>query len=202
MTMIVPDVIESLVSFEEIADAARLVAADLDTGRFTLGDIANRCARVYGMNSIGYLAAEIRVAKRQTLYEYAKVAARFEVSARAEFVDAGLTFSHFRTAMRAGADAELWLARAADEGLPVAELARQIAGAIGQPVPPRKLAEFTATVGTHGYGVLYLFPHDGDWNLLDEGRRVIVKVYAIETDGRTCLASHYRTLRPVTGIGA
>jgi hypothetical protein len=141
MTTIAPEVIESLVSFEEIADAARLVAADLDTGRFTLGDIANRCARVYGRDSLGQLATEIRVAKRQTLFEYAKVAARFEVSARAEFVEAGLTFSHFRAAVRAKDDAELWLARAADENWNVAEMARAIAAAIGKPVPPRKVWE-------------------------------------------------------------
>jgi hypothetical protein len=177
MTILAPEVIESLVSFEEIADAARLVAADLDTGRFTLGDIANRCARVYGRDSLGQLATEIRVAKRQTLYEYAKVAARFEPSARAEFVDAGLTFSHFRTAMRAKDDAELWLSRAADDGLNVADLARAIAAAIGKPVAPRLLYSGRGVVWQYAdTNRPYLVLHE-DVSALAQGLSVIVKVY-------------------------
>ena len=158
------------------------MAADLDTGRFTLGDIANRCARVYGKDSVGKLADEIQVAKRQTLYEYAKVAARFEVSARAEFQAVGLTFSHVRTAMRAGDDAELWLARAADNGWPVAVLHRELAAALGKPVPPRKLYEGAGMMHPHGHGAtIYMDAEDVPAGL--ERQRVTVRVYAAQAEG-------------------
>ena len=180
MTTIAPDVIESLETWEELADAARMVAEDMDTGRWTMGDLGNRTERIYGHASLKKLAAEVGMAQADTLYRYCAVSAFYEPRIRIQFP--ALTHSHYRTAMRAGDQAVAWLETAERDGLPVAELRKQIAAAIGKPVPPRKLAEFTATVGTHGYGVLYLFPHDGDWNLLDEGRRVIVKVYAIETE--------------------
>lgn len=182
MTTIAPDVIESLETWEELADAGRALALDLDSGRFALGDVGARCATVYGDDSLGKLAADIGIARAHTFREYVRVARRYDHVTRGTFQEAGLSWSHFREALRTKDDAELWLARAADEGLVVAELSRQIAAAIGKPVPPRKLAEFAATIGTHGHGVLYLFPHDGDWNLLDEGRRVRVVVYAIEPE--------------------
>jgi hypothetical protein len=180
VTTIAPEVIESLETWEEIGDAARLVASDLDTGRFTLGDIANRCARVYGTDSIGKLAAEIRVAKRQTLYEYAKLAARFQPSARAEFMDMGLTFSHFRAAAADGENAEYWLAKAADDGLPVAALAREIKQATGKPVPPVKLWEGECIVIDQAFGCLTLRT-DADIDV-GKGQRVIVKLYAAEAE--------------------
>jgi hypothetical protein len=178
MTTLAPEVIESLEKWEELADAARLVASDLDTGRFTLGDIANRCARVYGTDSIGKLATEIRVAQKRTLYDYAAVAARYQLCDRAHYSDLGLTFSHFKAAMRAGEDAELWLDRAADEGWPKAELARQIAAAIGARVPPRLLYDDMGAVwqvadSARPYLVLL-----GDMSQLVEGMKVRVKVYA------------------------
>jgi hypothetical protein len=176
VTSLAPEVIERLETWEEIGDAARLVASDLDTGRFTLGDIANRCARVYGTDSIGKLATEIRVAQKRTLYDYAAVAARYQLCARSHYSDLGLTFSHFKAAMRAGEDAELWLDRAADEGWPKAELARQIAAAIGNPVAPKLLwsGETTLWVTEDGWAMEM---SGGDFH---EGQRVTVKIYAAE----------------------
>lgn len=181
MTTIPLEVIESLETWEEIGDAARLVASDLDTGRFTLGDIANRCARVYGTDSIGRLATEIRVAQKRTLYDYAAVAARYELRARAHYSDLGMTFSHFKAAMRAGEDAELWLAQAADNGWPKAELVRQIAAAIGKPVPPRLLLDCEAVVldCDGGHVTLYIeAAHE-----LAYRQRVTVRVYAAQAEG-------------------
>jgi hypothetical protein len=182
VTTIAPEVIESLEKWEEIADAARLVASDLDTGRFTLGDIANRCARVYGTDSIGKLATEIRVAQKRTLYDYAAVAARYQLCDRAHYSDLGLTFSHFKAAMRAGEDAELWLDRAADEGWPKAELNRQIAAAIGARVPPVLLYSGRGVVWQYAdTNRPYLVLHD-DVTALAQGLSVTVKVYAAEAE--------------------
>jgi hypothetical protein len=150
-------VIESLDTFEQIADAARMVSLDMDGGRWTLGDLANQCARKWGENTIGDLAAEIRIASKKTLYQYAKVSARFDLSTRVAFQDAPLTFSHYRAAMVAGADAELWLAKAADDVLSVAALAREIKIATGKPVPPRKLWEGDVAVGLDSDGDRMLY---------------------------------------------
>jgi hypothetical protein len=157
MTIIAPEVIERLETFEEIADAARMVSLDMDGGRWTLGDLANQCARKWGENTIGDLAAEIRIAKAQTLRDYARVARRFPFAVRNAFQDAPLTFSHFRTACAAGDDAELWLAKAADDVLSVAALAREIKIATGKPVPPRKLWEGDVAVGLDSDGDRMLY---------------------------------------------
>jgi hypothetical protein len=178
MTTIAPEVIESLETFEAIADAARMVSLDMDGGRWTLGDLANQCARKWGENTIGDLAAEIRIASKKTLYQYAKVSARFDLSTRVAFQDAPLTFSHYRAAMVAGDDAELWLAKAADDVLSVAALAREIKIATGKPVPPVKLWEGEANV--HGWnettGAILILAY-ADKDEIAPGR-VTIKVYA------------------------
>lgn len=178
MTTIAPDVIDTLTKWEELADAGRALALDLDTGRFALGDLGARCATVYGDDSLGRLAADIGIARAHTFREYVRVARRYDHVTRGTFQEGGLTFSHFRAAIRAGDDAELWLARAADEGWPVAELTRQIAAAIGAPVPPRKLAECEAVVGESAAG-LFLVPRGGDCSALGVGQRVRVVVYEL-----------------------
>jgi hypothetical protein len=130
--------------WEALASAGREVMQHMDTGRWLAGDIANRVTRTFGDDSLGKFAADIGIARRQTLYTYAQVSARFDFSLRGEFP--ALSWSHFRTAVRAKDDAELFLVQAQDNGWPVAELARQIAAAIGARVPPRKLWEGDATI--------------------------------------------------------
>ena len=63
MTLIAQDVIDTLQTREELADAGRALALDLDTGRFALGDVGMRCATVYGENSLGTLASDIGLAR-------------------------------------------------------------------------------------------------------------------------------------------
>jgi hypothetical protein len=146
MTTLAPEVIESLSTWEELADAGRTLALDLDAGRFALGDVGARCASVYGDDSLGKLAADIGIARSHTFREYVRVSRGYGPVTRGTFQEAGLSWSHFREALRAKDDAELFLARAADDGLTVAALAREIAAAIGARVPPRKLWEGEATI--------------------------------------------------------
>ena len=179
MTLITPEVIESLVSFEEIADAARLVAADLDTGRWILGDITNRCLRVYGEDSVGRLAAELRMAKAQTLRDYARTARAFPPALRNAYQDAPISFTHFRTAA-VEADtpekAEYWLAQAADNLWSVAELRKQM----GRTKAPVKLYD--------GAGVVWQYANESrpylvlsdDVSALVQGLAVTIKVYEAE----------------------
>lgn len=175
------DVVTLPDDWETLADAGRTAAQDMDSGRFLLGDLALRIEKRYGQDSIGQYSADIGLARAGTLREYARVARRFDIPTRIAFAgDAGLNWSHFREALRAKDDAEIWLARAADEGWPVAEMARQISAALGKPVPPRKLAEFEAVVIAAAAGTLTL-GLAADCGL-GEGQRITVKVYEAQQE--------------------
>lgn len=175
MTTLAPEVIETLSTWEELADAGRALALDLDAGRFALGDVGARCASVYGDDSLGKLAADIGIARAHTFREYVRVSRGYGLVTRGTFQEAGLSWSHFREALRAKDDAELWLARAADEGWPVAELHRQIAAAIGKAVPPRLLYSGRSRVWHENkdYSKV-MIPGDVD---VTDGQIVTVKVY-------------------------
>lgn len=166
--------------WETCVSAGIALAQNLDAGRWGLGDLCLTVERRYGQDSVGKFSTEIGMAKAQTLRDYARVARRFEPAIRNAFVDSPLTFSHFRTAIRAGDDAELFLARAADEGWNVAEMHRQIAAAIGKPVPPALLY--------NGRGAIYWRDEDnasvallGDYPVrLMAGQIVTIKVWTQE----------------------
>jgi hypothetical protein len=130
--------------WEALTSAGRAMTEAADLQRWQLGDLANKVTRTYGAESLKTFAGEINIANHKMLWDYSRVAARFEKSVRNEFP--ALSFTHFRTAMRAKDDAELFLVQAQDNGWPVAVMAREIAAAIGKPVPPRKLWEGEATV--------------------------------------------------------
>jgi len=167
--------------WETLASAGRAVMQDLDSGRWLAGDIANRCATRYGETSLTKFAADVGIARAGTLREYARVAKFYPRATRVAFGDeAGLSWSHFREALRAKDDAELFLVQAQDNGWPVAVMAREIAAAIGKPVPPRKLFDAEAVV---------LFAADCTLTLgldadtpLGEGQKVRVVVYEWNTD--------------------
>lgn len=74
-----------------------------------------------------------------------------------------------------------WLARAADNGWPVAVLHRELAAAIGKPVPPRLLLDCEAVVldCDGGHVTLYIeAAHE-----LAYRQRVTVRVYAAQAEG-------------------
>lgn len=126
-------------SWEELVSTGIGLAQNLDAGRFALGDVGARVQVVYGEASLAKFSAEIGIARAHTFREYVRVARGYESVTRGTFLEAGLSWSHFRECLRAGDQAVEWLARAADEGWPVAETARQIAAAIGKPIAPKLL---------------------------------------------------------------
>jgi hypothetical protein len=162
--------------WEALASAGREVMQHMDTGRWLAGDLALRVEKHYGTDALGKYAADIGIASRETLKDYRKVAARYESGVRASFP--ALSWSHYRAAVRAGDDAELFLVQAQDNGWPVSELARQIAAAIGKPVPPEKLAEFTGLVAWYDEmrGAVTFYA-DAPLTGLAGRQRVTVKVY-------------------------
>lgn len=166
--------------WEELVSTGIELAQHMDTGRWALGDLAGRVEKRYGQDAIGTFAGEIGMARKATLKQYRQVSARYESATRVAFPT--LTWTHFRDAMRAKDDAELWLAQAADQNWPVAELGRQIAAAIGKPVPPKLLYDDMGAVWqvadvARPYLVLL-----GDMSALAEGMKVRVKVYEREAE--------------------
>ena len=168
--------------WETLTSAGRDVLTHIDSGRFLAGDIANRCARRYGQASLKRFAGDIGMDRANTLYVYAQVAARYEPLTRIKYQELGLRFTHFRLALRAGKRAEEFLDAAADSGWPVAELDRRIKAALGKSVLPRKLYEGAGVVLRYAdTSRPYLVLHD-DVSALVQGQRVVVKVYAAETE--------------------
>jgi hypothetical protein len=160
--------------WEALASAGREVMQHMDTGRWLAGDLALRVEKKYGTDALGKYASDIGIASRETLKQYRQVSARYQSDTRVAFP--ALSWTHFRDAMRAKDDAELWLVQAQDNGWPVAELTRQIAAAIGARVPPVKLWEGECIVIDQAFGCLTLRT-DADIDV-GKGQRVIVKLYA------------------------
>lgn len=164
--------------WESLADAGRAVMTEMDTGRWLAGDLALRVEKCYGTDALGQYAADIGIASKSTLKDYRAVAARYTKDARAAFP--ALSWSHYRTALRAKDDAELYLVQAQDNGWPVAELNRQIAAAIGKPAPPKLLWSgegyvYTDLEGAPSLNVLL----EGLLTLQREITPVVVKVYEV-----------------------
>ena len=84
----------------ELAQRATDARENMDSGRWTLGDIALEVKKDYGANSFGKFADEIDIHEK-TLRDYRAVSAFYEKSARAD-IPAELSWSHARTAMRHG----------------------------------------------------------------------------------------------------
>lgn len=124
--------------WESLVSAGLQIAEAHDRNRWTLGDLGCRVARRYGENSLGSYADAVNV-RPTTMYDYAACSRAYSVEDRAAFPP--LTWSHFRAALRAGDTAMLWLARAADEGWKVDELAEALRVAEGEKPRPRKLLE-------------------------------------------------------------
>jgi uncharacterized protein YfiM (DUF2279 family) len=165
-------------SWEELVSTGIELAQHMDLHRWAIGDVGCKVQTAYGQDSMGRFASEIGIANAQTFRDYTRVARRYELATRNAFSGSMITFTHFRAAMRTGDDAELWLSRAADEGWTVREMGRQIAAAIGKPVPPVKLWEGECIVIDQAFGCLTLRT-DADIDV-GKGQRVIVKLYAAE----------------------
>lgn len=178
--------------WESLVSTGIELAGNMDTGRWALGDLAGCVEKRYGQDALGTFASEIGIARKSTLKDYRRVSARFELDARASFPS--LNWSHFREALRAGDQAEHWLAQAADNGWPVAELTRQIAAAIGKRVPPKLLWEGQGVLDLERIGAddytgdpghtEYVVILDTDDMQAEMGQRVLVKVYQLTDAGQ------------------
>jgi hypothetical protein len=88
-------------TLEQIYELGRQAAQHMDTGRWTIGDLAIAIKTHYGDDDISAFAREINVRSKR-VYEYRQVASFYDIPRRAEFLEANpmITYTHFRTAMR------------------------------------------------------------------------------------------------------
>lgn len=175
--------------WEALVGAGIMLTQNMDQNRWALGDLAGtKVAKTYGEDALGKFASEIGMARAKTLYEYRRISGRYQNSIRMEFSEA-LTWSHFQAATRAGDLAEEFLARAADEGWPVAELARQIDATM-----QKATRDVMVAIADGQYSVIYADP---PW-----------RYEHIETENRA-IENHYPTMEladicalPVGGLAA
>lgn len=151
--------------WEALADAGREALANMDTGRWTLGDLAVQVECVYKQGSIEQWSADIG-AEVSRIRAYRTVAAFWDRKAtrRDSLLDCPLlTWTHFRDAMRmkelARKEAEAlglseadtrtlmlekateFLETCAREGWTITRARIELAALLGKPEPPAKLVD-------------------------------------------------------------
>lgn len=137
--------------WEALVSAGITASDHLETGRWTIGDLALRVEKKYGSNSIEQWAKSIKVEVAR-VKEYRTVAGFWhrEKSARAEILDAArnLYYSHFREAMRLEDmdEAEGFLRECADNDWTVEAARLELNKRLGKPEPPEKLVDVVAKV--------------------------------------------------------
>lgn len=126
--------------WETLVSAGQAVAEAHDRNRWLLGDLGGKIDRRYGHDSLGKYAFDINI-RPTTMYDYAACSAFYPEDDRAAFPP--LNWSHYRAAMRVKNHemAMVLLAKAADNGWTVEELADAVREANGNPPRPKKLTE-------------------------------------------------------------
>lgn len=117
----------ALRTYEDFVSAGQALVEAIDRNRWSLGDLADKIATVYGDDTLGRFAGDIGLSKK-TLYAYRQVARFYEPSTRENFADTNITYSHMRLAMRLN-NRELaleWLQTASENDWTVDRLAYEL----------------------------------------------------------------------------
>jgi len=104
--------------WDVVCETGRLAAAQLDEGRWILGDLALLVDKQYGEDKMGDFARECQVPKKR-IYEYRQVCSYWEMSVRADLWEMPtVTYSLMRLAMRLDSidDARRFVERTASKG--------------------------------------------------------------------------------------
>lgn len=130
--------------WEELVSAGQAIAEAHDRNRWALGDLGCKVERRYGESTIAEYASAINI-RTSTMYDYTAVSI-FYASEEDRVAFPPLNWSHYRIAMRAKSlDIALnWLAKAADNGWKVEDLAEALDPGSGGNPKNEKKAEFGA----------------------------------------------------------
>lgn len=139
--------------WESVCEVGRQAAESIDTGRWTIGELAQKISKVYGDDLVGRFAREINVGKRR-VYQYGAVYGFYEICTPVQFLadHPTLTYSHMREAIRMwdksketpeqGLQKALeMLDEAAANTYTIDEMSKVITQRLGKPTGPKKLAE-------------------------------------------------------------
>jgi hypothetical protein len=176
----VPGLVETTKTLEELYEEGRLAAAQLDGGKWAIGDIALTVEKAYGPDLLGDFAKNVNISKRSA-QQYRQVAAFYEKRTRVRFLEEwpSITWSHCRRAMRLGdyeASMDL-LERAASELWTVDQMDRKMAEDAGRPLV---LFQCEATIdGLCAGSITLLIPRGLDLSKLGAGQRVQVTLKSL-----------------------
>lgn len=165
-------------TYEELIELARATNEELDTRRFTLGDIANVIAVKYSEHTIADMAKEIGQS-RSALYQYASVAKFYGVELRAKIKEElpNLTYTYLRDAMRLGSlsDAFLWLVECSDLGYTADQAAYELTKKLGHETS-RQSAEGIVWKTFSQNGMDYVTVQLADGQKIAANQKVTIKV--------------------------
>jgi hypothetical protein len=167
------------ISWDELTERGRIASANLDKGRWEIGDLACEVAKVYGTDQMEAFAREIGQ-KKETVKGYKRVARAFPKTVRVQLFDEypNLFYSHYRTAVRleSPSDQIHFLEQASSNNWTTDEADREMGLLLGKPDPKGSdddtdtvtsdtIAEATAWVNPTG-DYLYLEDQPEVWEVL------------------------------------
>lgn len=132
-------------TYEEICELGRQAAANIDSGRFLIGDLALQVKKEYGRDTVGKFAKEIGIPKARA-QEYRRVCEFWDKSQRTQLFETYqgmVNYTHLRDAMRLknNLDAYLFIEECGNNGYTVEQAAVELKKRLGKPVPPPKLMD-------------------------------------------------------------
>jgi len=167
-------------TWEAAVSAGIQAQENMDTGRWTIGDLALLVVTKYGDNSVQDFAKSIKV-EASRVKEYRTVARFWEKSARADIREsfANISYSHMREAMRLkDVDAAMKFIEECSLNDYTVEMARiKLNERLGKPMPPRKVAELICNVQQVQDDTLTLSIRVATGDLLEEGRDYNFVIY-------------------------
>lgn len=140
-----------MTDFESLCSEGMDAAADIDKGRWRLGDLACQVKTEYGRDMIGKFASRINVPKARVA-EYRRVATFYPEKLRGQlfddYPDGLITYTHMRDAMRFKEldKALAFIEECAVNTYTTDHAAVEIQKRLGRPVPPPKLLDGLAHV--------------------------------------------------------
>lgn len=170
------DDVNSIPTYEEICEWGRTAAANIDQGRWLIGDLALEVDKRYGKNTVADFAKQINVPVNR-VKEYRTTCKFWQNSVRTDILDNNpvITYTHMRKAMRFKdvSIARRFIDECAGNAWTVERAGIEIKARLGEPVPPMNVLNVIARIE-------HVSIHTGDFPraviVFDEG----VDVFALQ----------------------
>lgn len=135
---------DQLTDWESICETGRLAAANMDEGRWLIGDLSLLVQTEYGEDRIGQFAVQINVDKAR-VQEYRTVCQFWQKSVRAEILHECplISYTHMRMAMKLEdlSVATEFVEQCNANGWTVEQARLELNNRLGKPSPPGKVMD-------------------------------------------------------------